>query len=468
MIGTLDSKVPDGPIGEKWTNHKFSMKLVPNNKRKFDVIVVGTGLGRRLGCRPHGRARLQREGIHVQRLAPPGRTPSPPRAGSTLRRTTRTTVTRSTGCSTTPTSKVATTVPARQTCIGWPRSASTSSTSASPKGCRSHAIRRPARQPLVRWLPRCPGPSTPTVRPDSGCAGGVLGAGCMRQANAGTSYPTHTEMLDLIVHDGRAVGIVTRDLITGEIVSHTAHAVVLARAASASVYVSTNAMNCNASAIWRAHRRGALFANPCFTQIHPTCIPASDEFQSKLTLMSSRCATTADGGAPANLEVIARPVVRSPRANWCSTTSRRSTRPSATWCHAMLRPATPRPRSTRARVSVRSRTGSTSTSPTPSGASARTPFASATATCSTCTSASPGRTPTRCRCASTRPPTTRWAGCGSTTSSRATFRALRHRRSQLLGPRSQPAGRLGAHAGPGRRLLRVALHHRQLPGRPAR
>ena len=94
-------------------------------------------------------------------------------------------------------------------------------------------------------------------------------------------------MLDLIVHDGAARGIVVRDLITGDIRSHTAHAVVLATGGYGNVYyLSTNAMMCNVTAGWRAHRRGALFANPCYTQIHPTCIPASDEFQSKLTLMS--------------------------------------------------------------------------------------------------------------------------------------------------------------------------------------
>ncbi len=94
-------------------------------------------------------------------------------------------------------------------------------------------------------------------------------------------------MLDLVVKDGRAVGIITRDLVTGEIGRHTGHAVVLATGGYSNVFfLSTNAKACNTSAIWRAHRRGAAFANPCYTQIHPTCIPQSDEFQSKLTLMS--------------------------------------------------------------------------------------------------------------------------------------------------------------------------------------
>ena len=96
-----------------------------------------------------------------------------------------------------------------------------------------------------------------------------------------------TEFLDVVTVDGRAAGIVTRDLVTGEIESHAAHAVVLATGGYGNVFfLSTNAMSCNVTAAWRAHRKGALFANPCYTQIHPTCIPQSDEFQSKLTLMS--------------------------------------------------------------------------------------------------------------------------------------------------------------------------------------
>ncbi|MEY4601396.1 MAG: succinate dehydrogenase flavoprotein subunit, partial [Actinomycetota bacterium] len=95
------------------------------------------------------------------------------------------------------------------------------------------------------------------------------------------------ELVDIVVIDGRAAGIVTRDLLTGQVTSHAAHAVVLATGGYGNVYfLSTNAMNCNVTAAWRAHRRGAYFANPCYTQIHPTCIPQADETQSKLTLMS--------------------------------------------------------------------------------------------------------------------------------------------------------------------------------------
>src|SRR5579872_4686150 len=109
-----------------------------------------------------------------------------------------------------------------------------------------------------------------------------------RQVGTGqvTMFSRH-EMLDLIVIDGRARGIVTRDLITGKLESHLADAVVLGTGGYGNVYyLSTNAKGCNTTAIWRAHKRGALFANPCFTQIHPTCIPVSGEYQSKLTLMS--------------------------------------------------------------------------------------------------------------------------------------------------------------------------------------
>jgi succinate dehydrogenase / fumarate reductase flavoprotein subunit len=110
----------------------------------------------------------------------------------------------------------------------------------------------------------------------------------MRQVNEGNvMLHTRSEMLDVVLKDGRAVGIVTRDLVTGEIARHTGHAVVLATGGYTNAFfLSTNAKACNTSAIWRAHRRGAAFANPCFTQIHPTCIPQNDEFQSKLTLMS--------------------------------------------------------------------------------------------------------------------------------------------------------------------------------------
>ena len=110
----------------------------------------------------------------------------------------------------------------------------------------------------------------------------------MHQVHAGSvELHTRSEMLDLVVKDGVACGIIVRDLVTGQVTRHSAHAVLLCTGGYGNVFfLSTNAKYSNASASWRAHRRGALFANPCYTQIHPTCIPASDEFQSKLTLMS--------------------------------------------------------------------------------------------------------------------------------------------------------------------------------------
>ena len=110
----------------------------------------------------------------------------------------------------------------------------------------------------------------------------------MHQVHAGTvELHTRSEMLDLVVKDGVASGVIVRDLVTGQVSRHAAHAVLLCTGGYGNVFfLSTNAKYSNASASWRAHRRGALFANPCYTQIHPTCIPASDEFQSKLTLMS--------------------------------------------------------------------------------------------------------------------------------------------------------------------------------------
>ena len=240
----------------------------------------------------------------------------------------------------------------------------------------------------------------------------------MHQVALGTvTLHTRTEMLDLVVKDGVACGIVVRDMVTGQVTSHSAHAVLLCTGGYGNVfYLSTNAKYSNATAAWRAHRRGALFANPCYTQIHPTCIPASDEFQSKLTLMSRVAAQRrAHLGARSTPTTTARPT-RSPRPS-ATTSSSGSTPASATSCPATWRPATPRPWSTRARASARSRTACTSTSARRSTASARTRSASATGTCSTCTSASPTRTPTRSRCASTPPSTTRWAGCGWTTTS---------------------------------------------------
>ena len=286
MIGSLDSKIPAGPLAEKWTQHKFDMKLVnPANKRKFEVIIVGTGL-----AGASAAATLGELGYKVKVFTYHD---SPRRAHSI----------------------------AAQGGINAAKNYQNDGDSIyrlfydTIKGgdyrSREANVHRLA-EVSVNIIDQCVGQGVPFAREyggmlDNRSFGGaqvsrtfyargqtgqqlLLGAysAMMRQVGLGTvELHTQTEMLDLIVHDDVARGIVTRDLITGDIVAHTAHAVVLATGGYGNVYyLSTNAMACNVTAGWRAHRRGALFANPCYTQIHPTCIPASDEFQSKLTLMS--------------------------------------------------------------------------------------------------------------------------------------------------------------------------------------
>ncbi|MFV2040133.1 MAG: succinate dehydrogenase (quinone) flavoprotein subunit, partial [Acidimicrobiales bacterium] len=286
MIGSLDSRVPAGAMADKWTNHKFDMSLVnPANKRKFEVIVVGTGL-----AGASAAATLGELGYRVKAFTYHD---TPRRAHSI----------------------------AAQGGINAAKNYPNDGDSVhrlfydTVKGgdyrSREANVHRLA-EVSVDIIDQCVGQGVPFAREyggllDNRSFGGaqvsrtfyargqtgqqlLLGAysAMMRQVAAGSvELHTRTEMLDLIVHDGVAKGIVTRDLTTGEVRSHSAHAVVLATGGYGNVYyLSTNAMACNVTASWRAHRRGALFANPCYTQIHPTCIPASDEFQSKLTLMS--------------------------------------------------------------------------------------------------------------------------------------------------------------------------------------
>ena len=176
-----------------------------------------------------------------------------------------------------------------------------------------------------------------------------------------------TEMLDVVVDaKGRAVGIITRDMVTGAIDRHAGHAVVLATGGYSNVYyLSTNAKGSNVTAAWRAHRRGALFANPCYTQIHPTCIPASGDYQSKLTLMSESLRNDGRVWVPKDPKRQAPRPTRSPRAS-ATTSWSASIRASATWCPATSPPATSRRWSTRGAAWGRRRTASTSTSRTPS------------------------------------------------------------------------------------------------------
>jgi len=282
----LNSRIPEGPVQELWDNHRFNMRLVnPANKRRFNVIVVGTGL-----AGASAAASLAELGYNVTVFSYHD---SPRRAHSI----------------------------AAQGGINAAKGYQNDGDSIyrlfydTVKGgdfrSREANVYRLA-QLSVNIIDQCVAQGVPFAREYGGqlenrSFGGVqvsrtfyargqtgqqllLGAyqALMRQVGAGTVklYP-RTEMLDLVTVDGRAAGVVVRDLQTGEVSSHAAHAVVLATGGYGNVYyLSTNAKKSNATAAWRAHKKGAAFANPCFTQIHPTCIPASGEHQSKLTLMS--------------------------------------------------------------------------------------------------------------------------------------------------------------------------------------
>jgi succinate dehydrogenase / fumarate reductase flavoprotein subunit len=282
----LDPKTPAGPIEDRWNNHKFSVRLVnPNNKRKFTVLVVGTGLAGAAAA-----ASLSQLGYKVKVFTYHD---SPRRAHSI----------------------------AAQGGINAAKNYKNDGDSVyrlfydTVKGgdfrSRESNVYRLA-EVSTNIIDQCVSQGVPFAREyggllDNRSFGGaqvsrtfyargqtgqqlLLGAyqALMQQVGSGAcELYTKMEMLDVVVKDGQACGIVVRDLVTGEVTSHAGHAVLLATGGySNAFYLSTNAMYCNATAAWRAHKRGALFANPCYTQIHPTCIPASDEFQSKLTLMS--------------------------------------------------------------------------------------------------------------------------------------------------------------------------------------
>jgi succinate dehydrogenase / fumarate reductase, flavoprotein subunit len=282
----LDSKIPSGHISEKWDHHRFEARLVnPANKRRFVIVVVGTGL-----AGASAAATLAELGYRVKAFTFHD---SPRRAHSI----------------------------AAQGGINAAKNYHNDGDSVwrlfsdTVKGgdfrSREANVYRLA-QVSVEIIDQAVAQGVPFAREyggllDNRSFGGaqvsrtfyargqtgqqlLLGAyqALLRQVNAGTVelYP-RTEILDVVVADHRAAGVVVRDLVTGEVSSHAAHAVVLATGGySNAYYLSTNAKASNATAIWRAYRRGALFANPCFTQIHPTCIPPSGEHQAKLTLMS--------------------------------------------------------------------------------------------------------------------------------------------------------------------------------------
>lgn len=282
----LNSKIPEGPISEKWTNYKFDRKLVnPANRRKYEIIVVGTGLAGGAAA-----ATLGEQGYRVKAFTFHD---SPRRAHSI----------------------------AAQGGINAAKNYKGDGDSVyrlfydTVKGgdfrAREANVYRLAEE-SVNIIDQMTAQGVPFAREyggllDNRSFGGaqvsrtfyargqtgqqlLLGVNSQLQRQIGLGNVTlynRSELVDVVVVDGKAAGIVVRDLLTGQLSSHSAHAVILATGGySNAFFLSTNAMACNVTAAWRAHRRGAAFANPCYTQIHPTCIPQSDDFQSKLTLMS--------------------------------------------------------------------------------------------------------------------------------------------------------------------------------------
>ena len=283
---SLDSKTPAGPLSEKWDSHKFNLKLVnPANKRRYDVIIVGTGL-----AGASAAASLAELGYNVKTFCFQD---SPRRAHSI----------------------------AAQGGVNAAKNYRNDGDSIyrlfydTIKGgdyrAREANVHRLA-QVSVNIIDQCVAQGVPFAREyggllDNRSFGGaqvsrtfyakgqtgqqlLLGAYSAMNRMVGTgqikSYTRH-EMLELVMVDGQARGIIARDMVTGEIERHSAHAVVLCTGGYGNVfYLTTYARGSNATSIWRAHKKGAYFGNPCFTQIHPTCIPVSGDHQSKLTLMS--------------------------------------------------------------------------------------------------------------------------------------------------------------------------------------
>jgi succinate dehydrogenase / fumarate reductase flavoprotein subunit len=287
MAMQLDAKIPAGQMADKWTDYKFDLKLVnPNNRRKFEVVVVGTGLA--------GAAAAATLGELGYRVKVVTYHDSPRRAHSI----------------------------AAQGGINAAKNYQGDGDSVrrlfydTIKGgdfrSREANVHRLA-EVSVNIIDQCVAQGVPFAREyggrlDNRSFGGaqvartfyargqtgqqlLLGAyqALAKQISLGTvELYNRMDMQDVVVDDeGKACGVICRDLLTGEMVRLNGHAVVLCTGGYGNVYfLSTNAKACNVTATWRAHKRGAAFANPCYTQIHPTCIPASDEFQSKLTLMS--------------------------------------------------------------------------------------------------------------------------------------------------------------------------------------
>src|SRR5210317_2293911 len=298
----LDSKIPKGPIADKWTKHKSNINLVsPANKRLIDVIVVGTGL-----AGASASATLAELGYNVK-----------------------------TFCFQDSTSRAHSI--AAQGGINAAKNYQGDGDSTyrlfydTIKGgdyrSREANVHRLA-EVSTNIIDQCVAQGVPFARDyggllDNRSFGGVLvsrtfyakgqtgqqlllGAysAMNRQIARGKieMFNRH-EMLDVVIVDGKARGIIARNLITGEIERHSAHAVVIATGGYGNVYfLSTNAMGSNATAAWKIHKKGAFFANPCFTQIHPTCIPRSGDYQSKLTLMSESLRNDGRVWVPKKLE----------------------------------------------------------------------------------------------------------------------------------------------------------------------
>ena len=299
---TLDSKIPKGPIKDKWTTYKDKINLVnPANKRLIDVIVVGTGL-----AGGSAAATLAELGYNVKAFCYQD---SPRRAHSI----------------------------AAQGGINAAKNYQGDGDSIyrlfydTVKGgdyrSREANVHRLA-EVSVNIIDQCVAQGVPFARDyggllDNRSFGGVLvsrtfyakgqtgqqlllGAysAMNRQIGRGKikMYSRH-EMLDVVIVDGKARGIITRNLVTGEIERHSAHAVVVGSGGYGNAfYLSTYAMGCNVTAAWKIHKKGAFFANPCFTQIHPTCIPVSGDHQSKLTLMSESLRNDGRIWVPGKLE----------------------------------------------------------------------------------------------------------------------------------------------------------------------
>ncbi|MCF8213356.1 MAG: succinate dehydrogenase (quinone) flavoprotein subunit, partial [Cryomorphaceae bacterium] len=302
MPSQLNSRIPEGPIAEKWTKHKGTIPLVsPANKRRIDVIVVGTGL-----AGSSAAASLAELGYNVKAFCFQD---SPRRAHSI----------------------------AAQGGINAAKNYQNDGDSVfrlfydTIKGgdyrSREANVHRLA-EVSASIIDQCVAQGVPFARDyggllDNRSFGGVqvsrtfyakgqtgqqllLGAysALERQVAKGrVKMYTRHEMVDLVVVDGKARGIIARNLVTGELERHSAHAVIVASGGYGNVfYLSTNAMGSNVTAAWKAHKKGAFFANPCFTQIHPTCIPVSGESQSKLTLMSESLRNDGRIWVPASLE----------------------------------------------------------------------------------------------------------------------------------------------------------------------